>query len=127
MTHIASYKHMDGEDWLDMPNSNLSINYMFQGKRVEFDDDKVGKTVDPNRVLRVFTLSTKLTSANINTLDGYMRPASASSYGAWPLLKWYRDGTNNESVKVVVIGLNMEYQEGDKWRCTVTMMERSDS
>lgn len=126
MTDITTYVHSEGNS-LALPTNNLSIQYVFHQKRVEPGDNKSGKTVDPNRVLRVFTLTTKLTSAQFNTLDGYVRPGSAPTYGTYPYLTWYRDGSNSENTKVAITGKDVIMLADATWQVTLTFSERSDS
>ena len=105
---------------------SLSITYLFPGKVVERQNDKIGITADPNREYRIVECSAYLTSAEIGTLNTAMMPASAPTYDATdPKVRVYRDGTNYFDILCVVTGLKLLFFADNKWLVQIQFTERS--
>ena len=124
-TAQVTYTHSEGNS-IDFFTNNVKIDWLMDNKKVEFKNNKVGISVDSNRCMRQVSCSAILTSANLNTLNGYLRPASAATYdGTYPNVKVYRDGTNSYTILCMVTQCSATMTADSQWLVSITFTERS--
>lgn len=108
-----------------MASNNLTVTYDFGQKGVKQKSNKTSVVHDPNRVRRVFEWTCILSRANMDTLDGYIRPAAAPTYDAtYPKIVWTKDGSTTENVIGMIIGCKHSMAADAKYWVTITFLER---
>jgi hypothetical protein len=110
---------------VSMPTENLTVTYDFGTKTVKQKTNKTSTVRDPNRVRRVFEWSTLLSRADMDELDGYIRPASAPTYDAtYPRIVWTKDGATSENVIGMIIGCVFSMGADAQYWARITFLER---
>lgn len=114
------------DDSMNIKATKYWVEYPPAGKSVELQPGKIGKAVDPNQGYRIVKCIATLQRAGLQKVKGYLRPASAPTYGAtYPNVVYQEDGANAETVLCQFQTFTQMHITKDRWRCTFTFVERS--
>lgn len=112
---------------INLFTKNVVINWLYPGKEVVRQVDKVGIVVDPNMIYRQVTCTAPLTGDQVNTLNGYLMPASAPDYsGAYPKIEVKLDGDTTLTIEVANTATQAVHQVDNKWLVAFTFTEKTD-
>jgi hypothetical protein len=127
MTDTAQLTYSEtAENTIDIFTTSLNIRWAFPNKMVERQPNKIGITVDPNMGFRVVECSAILTGAQVSTLNGYLLPASAITYGAtYPKIVITLATGTTFTILCAITSMQATDMGFGNWSVSLTFEERS--
>lgn len=112
MTEMIKYEHSNGVT-LDLPVQfrSFSVSKNTGGEVLTLKADKGASVVnDPNRIGRIFKFNCFLSRVHTATMLGYVQPAAALAYDAYPRFSEMYTGDATKETNVMVKNLNFIYR-----------------